>query len=226
MHRDDLLFQLSDQPFKSIASQGQRKSLLFALKLAEMEIIREEKRLSPLLLLDDVFEKLDEERISNLLMKVCTDEDTQIFITDTSCDRLRVQLEKLAQPVQMIELWYIFHYFQRSFPQKPVNPSKSRFTHYLRFMGQYKMGDAIKQFLNQSRLKGDIQALQIEELWEKIMGKTIARYTENLKIINRTLFITTNVAPLKQELMYQKEKIKLRVNEALGEKLIDEVVIK
>ena len=87
------------------------------------------------------------------------------------------------------------------------------------------MGDAIKQFLNQSRLKGDIQALQIEDLWEKIMGKTIARYTENLKVINRTLFITTNVAPLKQELLYQKEKIKLRVNEALGEKLIDNVVI-
>ncbi len=93
-------------------------------------------------------------------------------------------------------------------------------------MGQYKMSDAIKQFLNQSRLKGDIQALQIEELWEKLMGKTIANYTENLKIINRTLFITTNVAPLKQELIYQKEKIKLRVNEALGEKLIDDVVIK
>ena len=88
------------------------------------------------------------------------------------------------------------------------------------------MGDAIKQFLNQSRIKGDIQALQIEELWEKLMGKTISRYTENLKIINRTLFITTNVAPLKQELLYQKEKIKLRVNEALGEKLIDEVIIK
>lgn len=97
---------------------------------------------------------------------------------------------------------------------------------YLRPMGQYKMGDAIKQFLNQSRIKGDIQAMQIEELWEKLMGKTIARYTENLKIINRTLFITTNVAPLKQELLYQKEKIKLRVNEALGEKLIDEVVVK
>ena len=93
-------------------------------------------------------------------------------------------------------------------------------------MGQYKMGDAIRQFLNQSRLKGDIQALQIEELWEKLMGKTIARYTENLKIINRTLFITTSVAPLKQELLYQKEKIKLLVNEALGEKLIDDVVIK
>lgn len=92
-------------------------------------------------------------------------------------------------------------------------------------MGQYKIGDAIKQFLNQSRIKGDIQAMQINELWEQIMGKTIARYTDNIKVINRTLFITTTVAPLKQELSFQKEKIKLRVNEALGEKIIDDVVV-
>lgn len=92
-------------------------------------------------------------------------------------------------------------------------------------MGQYKIGDAIRQYLNQSRIKGDIQAMEINDLWEKIMGKTIAQYTENLKVINKTLFITTHIAPLKQELLYQKEKIKLRVNEALGEKLIEEVVI-
>jgi predicted nucleic acid-binding Zn ribbon protein len=87
------------------------------------------------------------------------------------------------------------------------------------------MSDAIKQFLQQSRIKGDIQALQIEDVWENVMGKTIARYTDQLRVINRTLFITTHVAPLKQELMCQKEKIKLRVNEALGEKVIDEIVI-
>lgn len=92
-------------------------------------------------------------------------------------------------------------------------------------MGQYKIGDAIKQYLDQSRIKGGIQAMQIEDVWEKVMGKTIARYTDQLKVINRTLFITTNVAPLKQELVYQKEKIKLRVNEALGEKVIDDIVI-
>jgi hypothetical protein len=92
-------------------------------------------------------------------------------------------------------------------------------------MGQYKMGDAIRAYLNQSRIKGGIQALQIEEIWEKVMGKTISRYTDQIRVINRTLFITTNVAPLKQELSYQKEKIKLRVNEALGEKVIDDVVI-
>jgi predicted nucleic acid-binding Zn ribbon protein len=92
-------------------------------------------------------------------------------------------------------------------------------------MGQYSIGNAIKVFLAQSKLKGSIQALQIESEWENIMGKTIARYTDNLKVINKTLFITTNVAPLKQELIYQKEKIKLRVNEALGEKVIEEIVI-
>jgi len=58
------------------------------------------------------------------------------------------------------------------------------------------------------------------------MGKTIARYTEEIKIINDTLFITTHVAPLKQELIFQKEKIKLRVNEALGKKVIKEIVVK
>jgi len=92
-------------------------------------------------------------------------------------------------------------------------------------MGQYSMGDALQQFLKSSRLRGDIQAMQIETVWETLMGKTVARYTDSIKIVHKTLYITTSVAPLKQELMYQKEKIKLRVNEALGEKLIQEVII-
>ena len=96
---------------------------------------------------------------------------------------------------------------------------------YIRSMGQYHIGDAIRKFLQESRIKGGIQALQIEAVWEQVMGKTIARYTENIRVINRTLFITTTVAPLKQELLYQKEKIKLRVNEALGDKVIDDIVI-
>jgi len=93
-------------------------------------------------------------------------------------------------------------------------------------MGEYSIGDAIEKFLEQSRIKGSIQALQIGDVWEDIMGKTIARYTEEIKIINDTLFITTHVAPLKQELIFQKEKIKLRVNEALGKKVIKEIVVK
>ena len=93
-------------------------------------------------------------------------------------------------------------------------------------MAEISIGDAIKEFLKKSRLRTGIQALQIEEIWETMMGKTIARYTDKIQIINHTLFIHTNIGPLKQELMYQKEKIIERVNEALGEKVIKEVVIK
>lgn len=92
-------------------------------------------------------------------------------------------------------------------------------------MGEHSISDAIQQFLNQSRIKGDIQAMQIEDAWEQIMGKTIARYTDKLQIIGDKLIITTSVAPLKQELIYQKEKIKQRVNEALANKVIREVVV-
>lgn len=92
-------------------------------------------------------------------------------------------------------------------------------------MGEYSLGTAIQQFLNQSRIKGDIQAMQIEDVWEQIMGKTIARYTEKIQIFGDRLFITTHVAPLKQELIYQKDKIVQRVNEALGQRVIREVVI-
>ncbi len=93
-------------------------------------------------------------------------------------------------------------------------------------MGEYSLGDALRIFLNQSRLKGSIQALQIEEIWEQIMGKTVARYTEKIQIHGQTLYVSTTIAPLRQELLYQKDKIIQRVNEALGEKAIKEVVIK
>ena len=104
IHRDDLVIHLNDQPFKNIASQGQRKSLLFALKLAEMEILKQEKKFAPLLLLDDVFEKLDEERISNLLHRVCVENKGQVFITDTNRDRLRLHLDNLSVNFQLIIL--------------------------------------------------------------------------------------------------------------------------
>ena len=96
---------------------------------------------------------------------------------------------------------------------------------YFYSMAQLHIGDAMKQFLNRSNLKNGVRAIQIEEVWEQMMGRTIAKYTEKIKIINTTLFIYTNVGPLRNELMYQKEKIIERVNEAFGEKLIQEVVI-
>lgn len=104
IHRDNIEINLGAQAFRTIASQGQRKSLLFALKLAEMEVLKKEKGFPPLLLLDDVFEKLDEDRIGNLLQRVCTENEGQVFITDTNEERLRKHLEELGINYQQITL--------------------------------------------------------------------------------------------------------------------------
>ena len=93
-------------------------------------------------------------------------------------------------------------------------------------MAEVSMAEALQQFLNKSKLKTGLQAMQIEDVWEKIMGKTVAKYTDKLQIVGATLFVSTVVAPLKNELLYQKEKIIELVNIELGEKVIKEVVIK
>ena len=104
VHKDDIDLALDGQPFKYLASQGQRKSLLFALKLAEYETLRQVKGFAPILLLDDVFEKLDELRMHNLLDWVCVQNQGQVFITDTHCERIRDELDKLSVSYQLIEL--------------------------------------------------------------------------------------------------------------------------
>ncbi len=104
IHKDDIDMLLNEQLFKNIASQGQRKSLLFALKLAEFEIIKENKGFAPLLLLDDVFEKLDDMRMQNLLYWVCKENSGQVFITDTHKERLEKAFEELHTNYQLIEL--------------------------------------------------------------------------------------------------------------------------
>lgn len=87
------------------------------------------------------------------------------------------------------------------------------------------MSEALQQFLKESRLKGDVQALQIYDAWESIMGKTVARYTDQIRLIDGKLIITTSVAPLRNELLFQKEKIINKVNELMGAKVVKELLI-
>lgn len=104
IHKDELIFLLDEIIFKTIASQGQRKSLLFACKLAQFETLKRVKGFPPTLLLDDVFEKLDETRMNNLLEYVCQENKGQVFITDTHEARLRESLDKFKEDVQIIQL--------------------------------------------------------------------------------------------------------------------------
>ncbi len=104
IHKDELHFTLNEQNFKIVASQGQRKSLLFALKLAQYELLKEYKNCSPILMLDDVFEKLDQQRMNRLLQWVCKSNEGQVFITDTHKFRLQQIFTELQIDGQLIEL--------------------------------------------------------------------------------------------------------------------------
>lgn len=93
-------------------------------------------------------------------------------------------------------------------------------------MGTFKLGDALKEFIQGSKLKNGLRSAQIEEVWLEMMGVTIAKYTDKIYIFDQKLFIQTSIGPLKNELGFQKMQIIERVNEKMGENTITEVIIK
>jgi len=95
IHRDDYLFTLGGKELKKLGSQGQQKSFVIALKLTQFEIIRQHKGFKPVLLLDDIFDKLDDFRIGKLLMMIKTDFG-QTFISDARPDRTRGLLDQVG----------------------------------------------------------------------------------------------------------------------------------
>ena len=89
IHRDDVIFTMGDYPLRKYGSQGQQKSFLIALKLAQYRLIAEATGEKPILLLDDLFDKLDVGRVAKLLEVVSSDDFGQICITD--CNKLRLK---------------------------------------------------------------------------------------------------------------------------------------
>lgn len=87
IHRDDFEFLIDEESLKKFGSQGQQKSFLIALKLGQFDVIKNEKGFKPLLLLDDIFDKLDDHRISKLIEMVASDHFGQLFITDARPER-------------------------------------------------------------------------------------------------------------------------------------------
>ena len=104
IHKDDLSFEIGNYPIKKFGSQGQQKSYLIALKLAQFQFIKEQSKVVPILLLDDVFDKLDEHRVSQIIDLVNKDEFGQIFITDTHAERTEEVIKKSNKPYQMFKL--------------------------------------------------------------------------------------------------------------------------
>jgi DNA replication and repair protein RecF len=104
VHKDDLIFEIKDYPIKKFGSQGQQKSYLIALKLAQFDFIKKQSQVVPILLLDDIFDKLDHKRVSQLISLVNKDEFGQLFITDTHAERTEEVVKKINKSYKMFDL--------------------------------------------------------------------------------------------------------------------------
>lgn len=87
IHRDDIIFEMNNYPLKKYGSQGQQKSYIIALKLSQFDILFEQKGFKPILLLDDIFDKLDDERIGKIVDLIENHKFGQIFLTDARPER-------------------------------------------------------------------------------------------------------------------------------------------
>jgi DNA replication and repair protein RecF len=104
VHKDDLIFILNGHPIKKFGSQGQQKSFLTALKLAQFEFIKENSGTVPILLLDDIFDKLDETRVAQLVNMVNDKQFGQIFISDTHPERTEAVIKQTEQSYKIFKL--------------------------------------------------------------------------------------------------------------------------
>jgi len=104
IHRDDLQFVIHGMPMKKFGSQGQQKSFLIALKLAQYRFLTQEKGFKPLLLLDDIFDKLDDHRVTKLMQMVSDNNFGQVFITDTSTNRVKNIFENIGVKVKLFNV--------------------------------------------------------------------------------------------------------------------------
>lgn len=104
IHKDDLSFEIDGYPIKKFGSQGQQKSYLVALKLAQFDFIKEQIQVKPILLLDDIFDKLDDSRVAQIISLVNNDEFGQLFISDTHKERTEEVVRKTNQSFKIFQL--------------------------------------------------------------------------------------------------------------------------
>ncbi|WP_452223159.1 DNA replication/repair protein RecF [Lacinutrix chionoecetis] len=104
VHKDDLLFNIDAHPIKKFGSQGQQKSFLIALKLAQFDFIKQQSGVNPILLLDDIFDKLDEERVTQIIKLVDDENFGQLFISDTHAERTENAVKKVHQSYEIFKL--------------------------------------------------------------------------------------------------------------------------
>jgi len=201
-HKDDLKIYMNDRMMKTFASQGQIKSGILSIKLAQYRLLSELNEEKPILLLDDIFDKLDRSRVEFLLDYIIGNQFGQTFVTDTHPTRVSELLEKLNQD------------FSKFTVEDGVVEKESI------------LKDVLGEFTQSGKIKSGYKQLVVRKFWEKQMGVTINNYTEKIYVRKDTLYVTLSSSPLKQELDLGKEKILKLIAEEFGDQYITQLILR
>ena len=206
IHRDDMDMMLGEYPMKRIGSQGQCKTYLIALKLAQYDFLREQGDTTPILLLDDIFDKLDAERVKQIVKLVSSDHFGQIFITDTN----RKYLDEI---IHFIGAQYNIFSVDRG--EVKILEGKT-----------LPIGDIISQFISEKNFGQKLDETQVMRLWPRIAGETVNSYTQSMYVHNRTLYVRLSSAVLRNELTMLRNELLTRINAEFGHRVIDNIIFR
>ena len=213
VHKDDLQFQIGEHPMKKFGSQGQQKSFVIALKLAQFDYLKELKNRKPILLLDDIFDKLDDNRVGALMKLVSEDHFGQIFLTDANLHRVPDLFKDENVPLKKFKVEIGCCGRNESMRFKP------------RKHNQESLGEVIDRMLDVYRLRSGLTELSINSEWSTIAGPAIASRTDEVILRGSKLIIRLNSPALRQELNYQREQIMENVNQFIGKDTVKEILL-
>ena len=200
LQRDDFLFMMNGHPIRRYGSQGQQKSFLVSLKFAQYEIMKKNYGFAPTLLLDDVFDKLDMGRISNLLKMVSGSDFGQIFITDSNKVRMAGIVDGLTRDRNI---------------HKIVAMAYDGRNNRLRRHEAVGMDELATQFIKEMKLSSGLYRLRVREAWDAVTGA--GRYTLEVSLNKGVMICSISSSVVRNQLYFQREALTRQLNEYLKE---------
>ncbi len=171
---------LGDFPIKREGSQGQNKTYLVALKLAQFDFLKRTGTTVPLLLLDDIFDKLDASRVEQIIKLVAGDNFGQIFITDTNREHLDRILHKVGSDYKMFRV-------------EQGTVAEMNGGRVMKRNNAEQIGELIRHYFSQESLESPLnEQRRLISAWPQVLGPAIASYTRELYIHNQVLICASD----------------------------------
>ena len=206
IHRDDLVLRIGGYPLRKYGSQGQQKSFLIALKLAQYALVAQAKGEKPILLLDDLFDKLDAGRVEQLIRLVGDDGFGQIFITDCNPTRLRTILDKTGDDYSLFTV-----------ENGGIGMKRSK---------TVTVGELLDEFFQRPYVAAKVAEGRLRDTWREIVGPAADAETTELRLENHILHVRIRSSILRNELFYQREALGAEINRRSKIRLVNAVIIR